>query len=127
MPPLYWWKYEMIDRMKEVSEVWAQKMMEELEYIDHASSEPYQKEVQHLIDVFNEKKSQRKEKLNYVKANLTNGDNTDPNSSVAIDVSDTQVRSSLNSLKKTNLSPTIDPNVEEKEAQELNKQILTKI
>ena len=89
MPPLYWWKYEMIDRMKEVSEVWAQKMMEELEYIDHASSEPYQKEIQHLIDAFNEKKAQRKEKLNYVKANLTNGDNTDPNSSVAIDVSDT--------------------------------------
>ena len=114
----------MIDRMKEVSDVWAQKMMEELEYIDHASSEPYQKEVQHLIDTFNEKKAQRKEKLNYVKANLTYGDkrtDTDPNSSVAIDVSDTQVRSSLNSLKKTNLSPTVDPNVEEKEAQELNK------
>ena len=50
---------------------------------------------------------------------MTNGDkrtDTDPNSSVAIDVSDTQVRSSLNSLKKTNLSPTVDPNVEEKEA-----------
>ena len=124
MPPLYWWKYEMIDRMKEVSDIWAQKMMEELEYIDHASSEPYQKEIQHLIDSFNEKKAQRKEKLNYVKANLTYGDkrtDTDPNSSVAIDVSDTQVRSSLNSLKKTNLSPTVDPNVEEKEAQELNK------
>ena len=120
----------MIDRMKEVSEVWAQKMMEELEFIDHASSEPYQKEVQHLIDIFNAKKTQRKDQQISMKNLLTNGDqrtDTDPNSSVAIDVSDTKVRSSLNSLKKTTLSPTIDPNIEEKETQELNKQILTKI
>ena len=45
LPPLYWWKYEMIDRMREVSDGWAGKMMNELEYIDHASSEPFQKEL----------------------------------------------------------------------------------
>ena len=52
MPPMYWWKYEMIDRMKQVTASWATKMMSELEKVDHALSEPYQREVQFIVDSY---------------------------------------------------------------------------
>ena len=68
--------------------------MTELDYLDQASSEPFQKEVQHLIDTYKQRKAQRKERLNLMNSIDKQGDKgfsidiSDPNSSVAIDVNE---------------------------------------
>ena len=68
--------------------------MTELDYLDHASSEPFQKEVQHLIDTYKQRKAQRKERLNLMTSIEKQGDKgfsieiSDPNSTIGIDVKD---------------------------------------
>ena len=66
-------------------------MMNEIEQVDHAASEPYQREVQYIVDAFKVRKEERMNKLNLLKSQPKALDknvslDTDPNQTVAIDM-----------------------------------------
>ena len=62
IPPLFWWKYEMVHRMQPLKEAWAVKMMSEINTVDYATAEPYQKEVQFMVENFKNMQESKKNK-----------------------------------------------------------------
>ena len=52
----------MVHRMQPLKEAWAVKMMSEINTVDYATAEPYQKEVQFMVENFKNMQESKKNK-----------------------------------------------------------------
>ena len=50
----------MVERMQQIKETWAVKMMQELNHIENTDAESYQKEIQFMVENFKNKQLARK-------------------------------------------------------------------
>ena len=52
----------MVHRMQPLKEAWAVKMMSEINQVDYATAEPFQKEVQFMVENFKNMQESKKNK-----------------------------------------------------------------